>query len=142
MNPRCSRGKRSGNFDARLRRAARAAVLRARRRDEGHCLHRHGTACGVATETAGNRPGERDAHPRPCRRSAAGLRRRARRGRHRLRRAQRLRLRADPRERNAETLCLKLQDLDRIDDALEYRHQGKPLDLLQVRVGTRAAAAD
>ena len=47
-----------------------------------------------------------------------------------------------PRERNAETLCLKLQDLDRIDDALEYRHQGKPLDLLQVRVGTRAAAAD
>ena len=45
-------------------------------------------------------------------------------------------------ERNAETLCLKLQDLDRIEDALEYRHQGKPLDLLRVRTGTRAAATD
>lgn len=50
--------------------------------------------------------------------------------------------RAQALERNAETLCLKLQDLDRIDDALEYRHEGKPLDLLRVRAGTRAATVD
>ena len=50
--------------------------------------------------------------------------------------------RAKALERNAETLCLKLQDLDRIDDALEYRHQGKPLDLLRVDARKRAAAAD
>ncbi|GAA3925734.1 DUF2884 family protein [Luteimonas lutimaris] len=45
-------------------------------------------------------------------------------------------------ERNAETLCLKLQDLDRIDDALEYRHQGRPLELLRVRAGNHATTAD
>jgi len=46
-------------------------------------------------------------------------------------------------ERNAETLCLKLklQGLDRIDDVLEYRHQGEPLELLRVRAGKCAAAA-
>ncbi len=36
-------------------------------------------------------------------------------------------------ERNAETLCRRLQALDRIESALEYRHDGKPLDLLQVK---------
>jgi len=45
-------------------------------------------------------------------------------------------------DRNAETLCLKLQELDRIDDALEYRHQGKPLALLRVRAGKRATTTD
>ena len=37
-------------------------------------------------------------------------------------------------EHNAQELCLKMRTLDGIDDALQYRHDGKPLDLLQVKV--------
>lgn len=44
-------------------------------------------------------------------------------------------------ERNAETLCRTMQSLDRIDDALEYRHAGKPLQLLRVVVKERAEPA-
>ncbi|MDN5782964.1 MAG: YggN family protein [Luteimonas sp.] len=44
-------------------------------------------------------------------------------------------------ERNAETLCRNMQSLDRIDDALEYRHDGKPLELLRVEVKDRAKPA-
>ena len=44
-------------------------------------------------------------------------------------------------ERNAETLCRTMQSLDRIDDALEYRHAGKPLQLLRVEVKDRARPA-
>jgi hypothetical protein len=35
-------------------------------------------------------------------------------------------------ERNAETLCRSMRALDALDDALEYRHDGRPLDLLRV----------
>lgn len=35
-------------------------------------------------------------------------------------------------ERNAETLCRSMRELDALDDALDYRHGGKPLDLLRV----------
>jgi hypothetical protein len=45
-------------------------------------------------------------------------------------------------ERNAETLCRAMQSLDRIDDALEYRHDGKPLDLLRVEARDRAKPLD
>lgn len=41
--------------------------------------------------------------------------------------------RAKALERNAELLCNKMEGLDRIDNALEYRIHGKPLDLLEVR---------
>lgn len=41
--------------------------------------------------------------------------------------------RAKALERNAELLCNKMEALDRIDNALEYRHNGKQLDLLEVR---------
>lgn len=41
--------------------------------------------------------------------------------------------RAKSLERNAELLCNKMEALDRIDNALEYRLNGKPLDLLVVR---------
>lgn len=41
--------------------------------------------------------------------------------------------RAKALERNAEQLCRNMRTLDGIDDALEYRHDGKPLDLLQVK---------
>ncbi len=44
-------------------------------------------------------------------------------------------------ERNAETLCRTMQSLDRIDDALEYRHAGQPLELLRVEVKERAKPA-
>lgn len=44
-------------------------------------------------------------------------------------------------ERNAETLCRSMQSLDRIDDALEYRHDGKPLELLRVEVKDRTKPA-
>lgn len=40
--------------------------------------------------------------------------------------------RAEALERNAELLCRRMRALDALDDALEYRHQGKPLDLLRV----------
>lgn len=42
--------------------------------------------------------------------------------------------RADALERRAEALCERMEALDRIDDALEYRHEGRPLDLLEARV--------
>jgi len=41
--------------------------------------------------------------------------------------------RAKALERNAQLLCNKMQSLDRIDNALEYRFNGKPLELLEVR---------
>lgn len=50
--------------------------------------------------------------------------------------------RAKALERNAETLCRAMQSLDRIDDALEYRHDGKPLDLLRVEARDRAKPVD
>lgn len=43
--------------------------------------------------------------------------------------------RAKALERNAELLCKRMQGLDAIDDALEYRFDGKPLDLLRVDSG-------
>lgn len=45
-------------------------------------------------------------------------------------------------ERNAETLCSRMQALDRIDDALDYRHEGRPLDLLRVETRNSATSAD
>jgi hypothetical protein len=50
--------------------------------------------------------------------------------------------RAKALERNAETLCRNMQALDRLDNALEYRHDGKPLDLLRVEVEGGAKPAD
>lgn len=41
--------------------------------------------------------------------------------------------RAKALERNAELLCNKMESLDRIDNALEYRFNGQPLNLLEVR---------
>ncbi|MEJ7746943.1 MAG: DUF2884 family protein [Luteimonas sp.] len=41
--------------------------------------------------------------------------------------------RAKALERNAELLCNKMEALDRIDNALEYRYNGQPLNLLEVR---------
>src|SRR3546814_15399160 len=46
--------------------------------------------------------------------------------------------RAKALERNAETLCSRMQALDRIDDALEFRHEGRPLDLPRVETGNSA----
>ncbi len=43
-------------------------------------------------------------------------------------------------ERRAEGLCRRMIELDRIDEALEYRYDGQPLDLLRIekdRVRTR-----
>jgi hypothetical protein len=45
--------------------------------------------------------------------------------------------RAKALERNAETLCRKMRTLDALDNALEVRHAGKPLDLLRVEAGGR-----
>jgi hypothetical protein len=45
--------------------------------------------------------------------------------------------RAKALERNAETLCRRMRTLDGLDDALEYRHDGKPLDLLRVEASHR-----
>ena len=39
----------------------------------------------------------------------------------------------------AQDLCRRMQALDRIDDDLEYRHQGRKLDLLEARVVERPA---
>src|SRR3546814_13391905 len=50
--------------------------------------------------------------------------------------------RAKALERNAETLCSRMQALDRIDDALDYRHEGRPLELLRVETGDGATSAD
>lgn len=41
--------------------------------------------------------------------------------------------RAKALERNAELLCNKMESLDRIDNALQYRFNGQPLNLLEVR---------
>jgi len=49
--------------------------------------------------------------------------------------------RASALERNAETLCRAMQSLDRIDNALEYRHEGQRLELLRVEVKDRARPA-
>ncbi|MGH8076007.1 MAG: DUF2884 family protein [Lysobacter sp.] len=38
-------------------------------------------------------------------------------------------------ERRAEGLCRRMIELDGIDNAFEYRHDGKPLNLLQVEKG-------
>ena len=43
-------------------------------------------------------------------------------------------------DKRAEGLCRRMVELDRIDNALEYRHRGQPLDLLQVQA-QRAAHA-
>lgn len=43
--------------------------------------------------------------------------------------------RAEALEKRAEALCRRMEALDRIDDALEYRFEGKPLNLLQADVG-------
>lgn len=40
--------------------------------------------------------------------------------------------RAKALERNAQRLCRRMRSLDALDNALEYRHDGKPLDLLRV----------
>ncbi|MCY7354960.1 MAG: YggN family protein [Lysobacter sp.] len=45
--------------------------------------------------------------------------------------------RAKALERNAELLCNKMEALDRIDNALEYRLNGKPLDLLEIRLDAK-----
>lgn len=45
--------------------------------------------------------------------------------------------RAKALEHNAELLCNKMKSLDRIDNALEYRHDGQPLNLLEVRPETK-----
>ncbi|HVI57991.1 MAG TPA: DUF2884 family protein [Luteimonas sp.] len=50
--------------------------------------------------------------------------------------------RAKALERNAETLCRSMRALDAIDDALDYRHDGKPLELLRVEAGHRSRFAD
>src|SRR3546814_17482028 len=49
--------------------------------------------------------------------------------------------RAKALERNAETLCIRMQVLDSIDDALAYRHEGRPLDLLRVETEDRATSS-
>lgn len=50
----------------------------------------------------------------------------------------RIKPRAEALERKAEGLCMRMQALDRIDDALEYRlPDGKPLGLLEVESGRR-----
>lgn len=44
--------------------------------------------------------------------------------------------RADALEKRAEGLCMRMADLDKLDDALEYRRpDGRALDLLQAKVG-------
>ena len=48
--------------------------------------------------------------------------------------------RAKALERNAETLCRKMRTLDELDNALEYRHDGKPLDLLRVEASSKRAS--
>ena len=46
----------------------------------------------------------------------------------------RVKPRAEALERRAEALCGQMVALDRIDDALEYRHHGQPLNLLEADV--------
>ncbi len=46
--------------------------------------------------------------------------------------------RAKSLERNAELLCNKMESLDRIDNALEYRIDGRPLNLLEVKAERRS----
>lgn len=45
-------------------------------------------------------------------------------------------------ERNAGMLCRSMQALDRIDEALAYRHDGRPLDLLRVDAEGRNRPVD
>ncbi|HEY0661830.1 MAG TPA: DUF2884 family protein [Lysobacter sp.] len=42
--------------------------------------------------------------------------------------------RAEALEKRSDALCRKMEALDRIDDALEYRFEGKPLNLLEADV--------
>ena len=46
--------------------------------------------------------------------------------------------RAESLKQGVAMLCKKMQALDAIDDALQYRHDGKPLDLLQVETGKQS----
>lgn len=50
--------------------------------------------------------------------------------------------RAKALERNAELLCKRMRGLDDIDNALEYRFDGKPLDLLRVDSQRRIDSRD
>ena len=50
--------------------------------------------------------------------------------------------RAKTLERNAELLCKRMRGLDDIDNALEYRFDGKPLDLLRVDSQRRIDSRD
>ena len=43
-------------------------------------------------------------------------------------------------EQRAEGLCRRMVEIDRIDNALEYRYRGEPLDMLQVRPQRDAAS--
>jgi len=47
--------------------------------------------------------------------------------------------RAEALERRAEALCEQMVALDRLDNALEYRHDGQPLNLLDAKVERDAA---
>src|SRR3546814_16490490 len=49
--------------------------------------------------------------------------------------------RAKALERNAEKLCSRMQVLDSINDALDYRHEGRPLALSPAGPGARAPHA-
>lgn len=49
--------------------------------------------------------------------------------------------RAKALERDADTLCKRMRALDALDDALEYRHAGKPLDLLRTHPKRKETAA-
>jgi hypothetical protein len=42
-------------------------------------------------------------------------------------------------ERRAEGLCRRLVELDGIDDSLEYRYEGRPLNLLRIEKDRRKA---
>ncbi len=49
--------------------------------------------------------------------------------------------RADVLERRAADLCRRVRGLDELDNALDYRYQGRPLDLLQVRASNSTSGA-
>lgn len=50
--------------------------------------------------------------------------------------------RADALEVRAEGLCRRMIELDRLDDALEVRVAGKPLNLMTAKAGSRSDKAD